>query len=137
MPIYRYKCSVCGIGREIVKKIADIDRTENCLRCSTAMNRQICAPAVRGDYAGYECPVTGKWIEGRRAHEENLKRQGCRVLEPGETAQAAAFRKAQDEAFDKSVDATVDEFIETLPTAKKEQLANEVSSGLDVSVQRL
>lgn len=40
------------------------------------------------DIPAYDCPVTGKMIDGRAAHRENLKRQGCRVLEPGETAQA-------------------------------------------------
>lgn len=39
---------------------------------------------IAKDYEGYNCPVTGKWIEGRTAHKENLKRQGCRVFEPGE-----------------------------------------------------
>lgn len=36
------------------------------------------------DIDGYTCPVSGKWIEGRAAHRENLKRTGCRIFEPGE-----------------------------------------------------
>lgn len=39
---------------------------------------------IAKDYEGYNCPVTGKWIEGRVAHRENLKRQGCRLFETGE-----------------------------------------------------
>jgi hypothetical protein len=42
---------------------------------------------VARDYEGYNCPVTGNWIEGRAAHRENLKRTGCRVFEPGELEQ--------------------------------------------------
>lgn len=42
------------------------------------------ACAIGSDYAGYSCPTTGKWIEGRKAHRENLKRQGCRLFEKGE-----------------------------------------------------
>jgi len=43
---------------------------------------------VASDYEGYQCPVTDKWIEGRYAHKENLKRTGCRLLEPGESRDA-------------------------------------------------
>lgn len=42
------------------------------------------APMSIKDYEAYECPVTGKMIEGRAAHRENLKRTGCRIFEPGE-----------------------------------------------------
>lgn len=42
---------------------------------------------ISSDIAGYTCPVTGKWVEGRRAHRDNLKRRGCRLLEPGEKDQ--------------------------------------------------
>ena len=91
---------------------------------------------VRGDYAGYNCPVTGKWIEGKRAHEENLKRHGCRVLEPGETDEFKRRRAAEDTALEDSVSGTVEQFVETLPTSKKEQLAAEIQSGVDVAIER-
>lgn len=39
---------------------------------------------IASDIAGYTCPVTNKWVDGKSAHRENLKRQGCRLLEPGE-----------------------------------------------------
>ncbi|MBF0157489.1 MAG: hypothetical protein HQL57_09930 [Magnetococcales bacterium] len=45
----------------------------------------VLAPAVRSDYAPYDCPITGQVIEGRRAHRENLARHGCRLLEAGES----------------------------------------------------
>ena len=136
MPLYQYHCATCNAKRDVMKKIAEIDSITPCLRCNFAMNRQICAPLVRGDIPGYDCPVTGKWIEGRRAHEENLRRQGCRVLEHGETEGARRHTAASEAAFDASIDATVEEFVETLPTAKKEQLAAEIQSGLDVSIVR-
>lgn len=136
MPVYLYACPVCARKREVVKPIAELNRKEHCLNCEAAMNRQICAPAVRGDYAGYSCPVTGKWIEGRRAHEENLKRTGCRVLEPGESDNARRASAAADAALDQAVESTVEEFVETLPSDKKERLAAEMEHGLDVQVSR-
>ena len=136
MPLYLYKCPACSRSRDVLKPLSQLDREERCEACETAMDRKLCAPSIVTDYAGYSCPVTGKWIEGRRAHEENLKRQGCRVLETGETDQVRRSARKAEETFDREVDATVDQFYETLPTAEREQLAVAVQSGLDVSVDR-
>lgn len=51
------------------------------------------AAYVSSDYEAYDCPVTGKMIEGRAAHRENLKRTGCRILEKGEGRDAERTRK--------------------------------------------
>lgn len=136
MPTYAYRCLGCNGRFDIYKKLADFDRPEQCSRCGFSLVRQLSAPAVRGDYQGYDCPITGKWIEGRRAHEENLKRHGCRVLETGEREDFIRRKAAEDQAFDASVESTVEEFIEKLPAVKKERLANEVAGGFEVSFER-
>lgn len=137
MPVYDYKCSVCGHGREVVLRIAELDSAVvHCKECGFPMNRQVSAPAVVGDYAGYDCPVTGKRIEGRRAHEENLKRLGCRVLEPGETNQAKRSRQAQEAKLDKAIEETADRLITSLPTDKRDRLAGEMENGLDAQYTR-
>ena len=91
---------------------------------------------MRGDYAGYTCPVTGNWIEGRKAHNENLKRHGCRVLEPGETEAAVRYRKSLDESLDKSVDETVDRFVSGLSADNQAKLFNEVAAGATTQLTR-
>lgn len=48
---------------------------------------------INPDYQGYDCPITGRFIEGRAAHRENLKRHGCRNLEKGEHEWAAKRRE--------------------------------------------
>lgn len=60
------------------------------------------APFVQGDYEGYQSPITGEWIEGRRAHREDLKRHGCRVYEGRESEQRVAnrARAEQDRRID-------------------------------------
>ena len=136
MPLYRYQCPVCASKRDVFKRLDDIDRLEQCLHCASMMNRMIMAPAVRGDYAGYSCPITGKWIEGRKAHQENLKQHGCRVLEPGETDNVKRVQRQADEALDRSVESTVEQFVQTLPTHKRERLVAEVEGGLDVAIER-
>jgi putative FmdB family regulatory protein len=135
MPTYLYRCEHCGGRREVLKKLADLNVPEFC-GCEIPMQRIICAPAVRNDYAPYDCPITGKRIEGRRAHEENLKKHGCRVFEPGETQAAAAVRKASDNALDKAVEDTAERFVHELPVEKREQLVVEMESGLDVQIAR-
>lgn len=136
MPMYAYRCGKCGTSQDVLKSIRDLDVVEPCERCETHMERVLCAPAVRGDYPGYNCPITGDWIEGKRAHEENLKKHGCRVYEPGELREHQSQRAADDAAFEASIEATVEEFVEKLPARKREQLAVELENGADIGVVR-
>lgn len=136
MPLYTYQCPKCSCKQPVFKKIAELAEAELCDRDGAEMQRVLEAPAVRGDYPGYECPVSGIWVEGRRAHEENLKKHGCRVLEPGETRQASEFRAQQDAAFEAQIEQTAEQLVESLPARKREQLAAEMEKGLDVSFER-
>lgn len=136
MPLYDYKCPTCRARREILKPIADLDRVEKCLHCGFAMNRELSAPRVLGDYPGYECPITGKWVEGRAAHRENLAKHGCRILEPGETSEAQRRARQSDEALEESVAETAAALVENMPARQREQLAAELDNGLDVTVTR-
>jgi putative FmdB family regulatory protein len=136
MPLYDYKCPTCQRRWERMLKLADLETPQSCGACGQPMVRLLAAPFVRGDYAAYDCPITGKRIEGRRAHEENLARHGCRLYEPGET-QDYLKRKAQSEAsFDAVIEATADELIYRLPSEKKEQLANEMAAGVTADIVR-
>lgn len=63
---------------------------------------------IGSDYKGYSCPVTGKPIEGKRAHKENLKRTGCRVLERGEKEQNLRDRADADRNIERIVDVAVE-----------------------------
>lgn len=135
MPVHDYKCATCGKRREVFLKIADLNSTVYC-KCGQPMLRQVAAPYVRGDLPPYDCPVTGQIIEGRRAHEENLKRTGCRILEPGESAAHKKFLEREEERLDKALDETADKFIAELPSEKKEQLAAEMERGVTAVVTR-
>lgn len=67
-------------------------------------------PMIARDYEAYECPVTGKMIEGRAAHAENLKRTGCRLLEKGEFEDVKKNGRKEAEArMDAALDKAVDE----------------------------
>ena len=58
-------------------------------------------PILLRDYGAYDCPITGKMIEGRAAHTENLKRHDCRLLEKGESRDAP---KRVEESFQAGLD---------------------------------
>jgi len=34
-------------------------------------------PRVFGDYDGYQSPITGEWIEGRRARKYDMEKHNC------------------------------------------------------------
>jgi len=72
-------------------------------------------PAIASDYEAYDCPITGKTIDGRREHEANLAKHGCRILEPGEHEQTKKIGRSRinaemDAAIDKAADAVAHEF---------------------------
>lgn len=136
MPTYSYRCPGCFRNFDKILPLVRYDEPQSCPSCLSIATKVITAAAVRGDYEGYACPVTGTWVEGRRAHQENLKRTGCRVYEPGET-EAIRRKKASDEAaFDAHVEATVEQAFTALPTEKKEALAKEIASGVTATVER-
>jgi hypothetical protein len=57
---------------------------------------------IQRDLPGYESPITGKWIEGRKARREDLRRHGCRPWEGREQEEkvAARARAEQDQKLD-------------------------------------
>jgi hypothetical protein len=58
-------------------------------------------PILLRDYSAYDCPVTGKLVEGRAAHAENLRRHDCRLLEKGESREQS---KRVEESFQAGLD---------------------------------
>lgn len=134
MPVYEYKCEA-GHEFEKVHRIAHCDDTHHCT-CGAVAHRQMVAPRVRGDYPGYQCPITGSWIEGRKAHNENLAKHGCRVLEGGER-EAMTRRKAEaDSRLEKAVEETAIMDLMTMPDTKFEVLAGELVRGGDTEFVR-
>lgn len=67
------------------------------------------APTIIPDTPGYQSPVTGLWVEGRKARREDLKRTGSRPWE-GMAAerkeadrQRAEIAKKQDQRLDQAI----------------------------------
>lgn len=137
MPTYDFQCGGCGhTEQDVLRSLLEYGLPYTCPVCDVPMRQLISAPHIVMDYEGYTCPVTGKWVEGRAQHRENLKRQGCRVLEPGET-EAVRREKAKKEAeLDKKLDETTDQLLSALPPREMEHLCNAVADGMTATVER-
>lgn len=137
MPTYDFQCGGCGhSARDVIRPLSEYGLPCPCPVCETPMRQLISAPHIVMDYPGYTCPVTGQWIEGRTAHRENLKRQGCRVLEPGETEQTRRRAAEAEARLDRELDATVDQALASLPSREVEHLCNAVADGMTATVER-
>lgn len=134
MPLYDFICAE-GHRFERMVALADFEAQQFC-PCHAPANRVISAPRINKDYADYQCPVTGKLISGRRQHEENLRQHGCRILETGEKELNDRLKVQREKQAEAEVDRTVERFFDTLPSDRKEKLANELTSGADISVER-
>jgi hypothetical protein len=82
------------------------------------------APMIFGDLPGYESPVTGQWIEGRRARREDLKRTGCRPWEglAAEKREAARQRAYEEIRQDRKIEEAIGKAWAGLSVEKRELL---------------
>lgn len=136
MPIYTYQCPKCERAEEVFHPLAALDVEHPCSECGAPRHRILQAARVQADYPGYSCPITGKWIEGKKAHRANLARHGCRVLESGEHEDAARFRQAEDRRLDALAERMAIEGVSALPQAKFQTLAAELEKGGDAQIER-
>jgi putative FmdB family regulatory protein len=134
MPLYDIRCSRSGKTFERMIKLADFEAPIECA-CGSDASRLISAPLFTVDTVGYSCPVTNKWVGSKREHRENLARQGCRVLEPGEKELNQRRREEAETEFDRKIEATVEKEIESYSSDKRERLYNELVHN-DVQVER-
>jgi hypothetical protein len=107
MPIYTTRCGECGRKQVIFRHIDQ--RDSELPVCHGAMQRVLEAPTVQADLPGYTSPIDGRWIEGRRARAEDLKRNGCRPWEGMEAEKKEAERRANeiDHTHERAVEAAV------------------------------
>jgi putative FmdB family regulatory protein len=139
MPTYAYKCKTPGCEDSFEKflPLSRYDEEQECPSCMQPAVKQLLPFRVQADYAAYQCPVTGRSVDGRKAHAENLKRTGCRILETGEKEQVEKNKAAGDAQFERDLDHTVDKFIDQLPTDKKNRLVAEAEAGVTVNIERV
>ena len=134
MPLYDIKCSASSQVFERMIKLHDFEAPIICT-CGSPAIRVISRPMFTIDNVDYTCPVTDKWIGSKNAHRDNLRKQGCRVLEPGEKEASTRNRANEELSFERSIEDTVEREIESYPSDKKERLYNEMINS-DIAVER-
>lgn len=109
MPMYTCLCDKCGRKETIFRHVSQ--RDEKLPKCHGKMRRAVEAPAVQTDLPGYQSPIDGRWIEGRRARTEDLKRSNCRPWEGMDTERKEAVKRAEaaDTEFGQKIEAGVAE----------------------------
>lgn len=68
----------------------------------TAARKSQALHFIQPDLPGYQSPVTGLWVEGRKARREDLKRTGCRPYEgrEQESKEAAKVQAERERQLD-------------------------------------
>lgn len=83
----------------------------------------------------YDCPVTGKPIRSKAAHEDNLRRTGCHILEAGCDKDAARTRQEINDKADNAIAEAAAQLYHSLPQEKKDALASEIAT-TEISLSR-
>lgn len=123
MPMYTTACAECGRKQTIFRHVAN--RDHDLPQCHGTMARIVEAPAVQADLPGYTSPIDGKWVEGRRARTEDLKRSNCRPWEGMDTERKEAVKRADaaDAEFGKKIEAGVAEVYNGMSAESQRALA--------------
>lgn len=136
MPIYEYTCKSCDADFTRHLPLSRYNEEQHCPECGSPARKVLSAPMVRGDIQPYTCPITGKVISSRRAHEENLLRHDCRVLEKGEKEEVDKRRKAADDSLAEKLATTAAELVTAMPVEKQMKLAGELENSSGVNYNR-
>lgn len=135
MPLYECQCNNAHRFERHIP-LSEYNEPIICL-CGANARRVIVPPRIlRPINYEYDCPITGKHITSKHAHDENLKVHGCRVRETTEREYNSRIRREAETAMEKKIDQTIEREIDQMPSEKREQLAKELSLGLDCGVER-
>lgn len=129
MPIYERECRECGAQSEYVSTVANCQSPPDC-PCGSPTDKVILSapmgyvhfPAAGGQ--GYISHTSGKYIDTKRARDDDLKRTGCR---PWEGMEQETKQKRKDMAHEeKKEDAKLEDHVRQayadLPPDKKKVL---------------
>lgn len=122
MPFYTYHCKRCDMVHDAYNHISERHNGPMC--CDEKTELCILPPAVQPDLPGYESPVTGKWIEGRKSRREDLKATGCRPYESpeDERKEAARQRAYLEQKQSQALRETLMKTLYAMPEAKRRVL---------------
>lgn len=109
------------------EKTAEVYREQRSRILHGLADRARPSPLIWLDLPGYDSPVTGKWIEGRVARREDLKRNECVEYDPGMKDDAKRNEKAREEKLDRIIGEAAERMYNQLPESKRNQLDREMT----------
>ncbi len=124
MPTYSYGCPKCGREEDAFRAIDQRHDGPPC--CGQPMSLEIRPAYAIPDIPGYVSPVTGEWVEGRKARREDMKRTGSRPWEGMEAEKSEARRQREyaERRLDKKLDEGARRAYYQLPPSKRRLLEN-------------
>lgn len=124
MPMYTTQCAECKRTQTIFRHVATRD-AELPVCHGAEMKRIVEAPAVQADLPGYTSPIDGRWVEGRVARTEDLKRNNCRPWEGMDTERKEAIKRADaaDAEFGKKIESGIAEVYNGMSAESQRALA--------------
>lgn len=136
MPIYEYSCD-CGTQFERFLSYHDSGVPQIC-ECGAKAKKRISIPIMISatDDVRYASPVDGRPITSMRSRRDDLARHDCIPYDPEMKTDYKRRIESSEKALDLSVERTVEEAIEKMPTRKKEVLMGELRSGVTTEIVR-
>jgi len=124
MPMYHYACS-CGHQETAFRHI---EQRHQGPECHGRMELRIMPTAIHADLPAYQSPIDGRWIEGRAARQEDLKRNNCRPWEglKDERAHADAVKQDADRKFEQSIEAGTHAVLNGMSAEKQHLLKSQM-----------
>lgn len=137
MPLYEFHCDN-GHKFDLFLKIKDYNSPQTC-SCGAKAKRKITATMISCDiqpWDYYESPVSGKPITSYKERNEDMARHDCVDYDPGmKDVQKKRIEKMDDD-LDKKIEETVEREWDKMPVQKRERLANELTAGADIELER-
>ena len=121
MPIYGYACTK-GHAFDAYLPLARYKEPQRCPTCQRMGQKILTPPRVMADCEGYNSPVTGEWISGRKQRREDLKRHGCIEYDPEMRKDAERFNREADKKVDRMITESLNEQFSVMPEAKRKLL---------------
>lgn len=93
MPLYTYRCAECGGESTDFNTVDDRHKGPTC--CGAQMSLRITSTQIGtviggGNFPGYHCPITNRFVTSRRERQEIMKRHN--VVEAGDSSSATKAR---------------------------------------------
>lgn len=135
MPTYSYRCKY-GHEFDVTKPMRLSDEPEACF-CGEA-GAKVPAPfhAIGPRDVHYLSPIDGRPITSERMRRDDMARNNCMEYDPGVRQDYDRRIRKGEQALDSAVDATVEKEMASMPSAKREKLAAELSGGIAADISR-